>query len=256
MTVVIVVGSIKGSGGVTATSLAVAAAAAETSEVVLVEADPSGGSLLGWCPTLNPTAGGLYEAVFDRDRDADAGFEAVLQPLGDIGVVVAQGDPWRITVALQRPRGWRQIVDGVADVVVVDVGRLFPGSPALALAGVADRLVLVAPAEPGPLAATLEWMSRGGQHTSTDAGLDPERMRLMTVDVSARRRQRLDPARLGREELGAGYVAHIPFDDTTVELLCRGASLSHRSVRRSGLAIAVRGVADRLVDLSQVGVRR
>jgi MinD-like ATPase involved in chromosome partitioning or flagellar assembly len=235
MTVVVAVGSVKGSGGVTATALAVAAATGESSDVVLIESDPSGGSLLGWCPTLSSSAGGLYEAVFDRD----CGFDAVRQPLGDVDVVVAQGDPWRISVALDRPRGWRQVLDGLAEVVVVDVGRLYPGSPAMPLAGAADRLVLVAPAEPGPLAATLEWVERGGQYASTDAVLDSGRVRLVTVDVAERHRHRLDPARLGRDELGAGYVAHVPFDDAAIELLCRGASLAHRSLRRSRLPSGV-----------------
>lgn len=246
----VAVGSAKGTGGASSTALGLAAAFGESRDTVLVEADPSGGSLLGWCPTLGATAGGLYEAVFDRDRTLGWARQA----LGDISVVVAHGDPYRISVALERPRSWRQLFDRLdAEVVVVDVGRVFAGSPALPLAGCADRLVLVSPPEPGPLAASMEWVGRGGQHTATDSRLDSDRMRMVTVEVSPRGRHRVDPGRLSAE-LGEGYVGHVPFDGAAVELLCRGASLSHRTLRRSSLAWAVRSINDRLMDPLRVGL--
>ena len=241
MTTVIAVGSVKGTGGATSTSLAIAASAAATGErVTLVEADPSGGSLLGWCPDLEPAGAGLYEAVFQRD------FGSVAQLLCDLRIVVAQGDPWKITVALERPRGWRQLLDEVDGLVVADVGRLFPGSPALPLVGVADGVALVSPAEPSPLAATLEWIDRGGQFAASDTRIDVSRVRIVTVDVAGQRRQRLDPGRLARDELGGVHVSHVPFDDGALELLRRGASMAHRSLRRSQLALAVTGLVDRL----------
>jgi hypothetical protein len=241
VTTVIAVGSVKGTGGVTSTALAVAASAAGAGEpVTLVEADPSGGSLLGWCPDLEAAGPGLYEAVFQRD------FGSVGQSLGDLRVVVAQGDPWRITVALERPRGWRQLLDEVDGLVVVDVGRLFPGSSALPLVGVADGVALVSPAESSPLAATLEWIDRGGQFAESDTRIDVGRLRIVTVDVAAQRRQRLDPGRLARDELGAVHAGHVPFDDGAFDLLCRGASMAHRGLRRSRLALAVAGLAGRL----------
>lgn len=250
MKLVVAVGSVKGTGGASATALGLAAAFGESREAVLVEADPSGGSLLGWCPTLRSAAGGLYEAVFDRDRTLGW----VRQSLGDISVVVAHGDPYRISVALERPRSWRQLFDRLdADVVVVDVGRMFPGSPALPLTGCADRLVLVSPPEPGPLAATMEWVGRAGQHTASDARLDADRMRMVSVDVPPRGRHRVDPGRLPAE-LGDGYVGHVPFDDSAVELLCRGASLSHRTLRRSSFAWAVRSISESVVDPFRVRV--
>lgn len=248
MTLVVAVGSVKGTGGASTTALGLAAALGERGEAVLVEADPSGGSLLGWCPTLGATAGGLYEAVFDRDRNLGW----VRQSLGDISVVVAHGDPYRISAALERPRSWRQMFDRLdADVVMVDVGRLFPGSPALPLAGGADRLVLVSPPAPAPLAATVEWIGRGGQHSATDARLDSERMRIVSVDVSPRGRHRVDPGRLSAE-IGDAYVGHVPFDDAAVELVCRGSSLAHRSLRRSSFAWAVRSIGERVLDPSRV----
>ena len=88
MTWVIAIGSIKASGGATSTALVLAALAAATGEhVTLVEADPSGGSLLGWCADLNPSGPGLYEGVFQRDLAVG------VQRLGESDVVAAQGDP-------------------------------------------------------------------------------------------------------------------------------------------------------------------
>ena len=134
-------------------------------------------------------------------------------------------------------------LDGVA---VVDIGRLFPGSPAAQIAGVADVVVLVAPPDPGPLAATLEWVARRGQFAATDAQIDAGRVRILTVDVAAERRLRIDPGRLARDQLGPVYAGHVPFDAGALDLLCRGASIGHRSLRRSRLALGVDGLLARL----------
>ena len=252
MTQIVALASVKGTGGVTSSALGLAAALGMRSDALLLEADPSGGSLLGWCPTLDPTAGGLYEAAFERER---RGLATFVQPLGDIGVVVAQGEPYRIAAALERPRGWRSLLDGIADHVVVDLGRLFPGTPALAVAGVVDRLLLVAPPEAGPLAATAEWIGRGGQHAATGTRIESSRIGLLTADTGGDRRQRIDPQRLG-DELGVEHVGHLPFDGATLETVCRGASLAHRSMRRSRLAPALSSVAERLTVESRSKVRR
>lgn len=252
MTQIVALASVKGTGGVTSSALGLAAAFGMRSDALLLEADPSGGSLLGWCPTLDPTAGGLYEAAFERERP---GLSTFVQPLGDIGVVVAQGEPYRIAAALERPRGWLSMLDGIADRVVVDLGRLFPGTPARAVAGVSDRLILVAPPEPGALAATVEWIGRGGQHEANDTPIESSRIGLLTVDTGGDRRQRIDPHRLG-DELGVEHVGHLPFDGATLETVCRGASLAHRSMRRSRLAPALSAVVERLIVESRSKVRR
>ena len=252
MTQVIALASVKGTGGVTSSALGLAAALGMRSDALVLEADPSGGSLLGWCPTLDPTAGGLYEAAFERERP---GLSPFVQSLGDIGVVVAQGEPYRIAAALERPRGWRSLLDGITDHVVVDLGRLFPGTPALDVGAVADRLLLVAPPEAGPLAATAEWIGRGGQHAATGTRIESSRIGLLTADTGGDRRHRIDPQRLG-EELGVEHVGHLPFDGATLEKVCRGASLAHRSMRRSRLAPALSAVAERVTVASRSKARR
>ena len=54
------------------------------------------------------------------------------------------------------------------DAVVVDVGRLYPDAPTLGVLSVMDVIVLVAASEPGPVATTMEWASRGGRHAAAD----------------------------------------------------------------------------------------
>jgi hypothetical protein len=244
----IVVGSIKGAGGVSSTAMGLAAAAGDGA--VLMEADPSGGSLLGWSEHLDAGRPSLYDAVSIKDLNTG------VQRLGDMRVIVTQGDPWRITVALDGVRRWRPLWEQVGEVVVVDVGRLYPDSPALRLAGEADVLMLVSPPEAVALAATLEWAQRSGQHSSNDAAIDPARMRLVTVDVTSSRRNRLDPSMLARESLNIAYAGHVPFDDAALSLLSRGASLAHRSLVRSKLAAALRPLTATLMAPATTGASR
>lgn len=247
---IIAVGSIKGTGGATSTALGLAAAAGEvTSSAILVEGDPSGGSLLGWSEHLDATRPSLYDASSQHD------LELVMQRLGQIRVVPAQGDPWKITIALEGVRRWRPLLESAGDVIVVDVGRLYPSSPALRIAGEADVLVLVCPPEASPLAATIEWMVRGGQRSSTDTALDPARLRLVTVDATTSRRSRIDPKSLLREDLGVAYAGHVPFDDGALSLLCRGTGLAHRTLTKSKLAYAHRSLINAVTDTRQVVTR-
>lgn len=247
---VIAVGSIKGTGGATSTALGLAAAAGElTTYALLTECDPSGGSLLGWSEHLNATRPSLYEAATQSD------LEMVMQRLGQIRVVPAQGDPWKITIALEGVRRWRPLMEAAGDVVVVDVGRLYPSSPALRIAGEADILILVSPPEAAPLAATIEWMLRSGQGSSSDTALDASRMRLVSVDATTGRRVRVDPNSLVREDLGVIYAGHIPFDDAALSLLCRGTGFGHRTLTRSKLAYAHRGLINTLVDTTRLVAR-
>ncbi|MEL6893771.1 MAG: hypothetical protein AAFP84_19420 [Actinomycetota bacterium] len=243
MTTTIAVGSVKGTGGATATALGLAGAIAEDgTATVLVEADPSGGSLLGWSEHLDAARPSLYDAVSQND------LALAMQPLGQVRVVPVQGDPWRITVALDRVRRWTPLLHDTGATVVVDVGRLHPSSPALRIAAEVNVLVLVAPLEAGPLAATIEWARRGGQTSATDTALDVARIRLVTVDATVTRRARVDPNGLTRDDLGVAYAGHVPFDDGALELLCRGTGLGHRRLSKSKLAYAHRQLVASLAN--------
>jgi hypothetical protein len=118
--------SVKGASGTSTGALSVSAAAAVQGPVTLVEADPSGGSLLSWCDDLRP-AGDLYDAAMSRDP---GGLAAIVQRLGDVAVVPSWGRPFRTAQALMRPRvPWDLLFDEVAGTVVVDLGRLYPDAP-------------------------------------------------------------------------------------------------------------------------------
>ncbi|MBA3286403.1 MAG: hypothetical protein H0U21_00055 [Acidimicrobiia bacterium] len=251
---VVVVAAVKGSGGVTAAALALGASLAATPDsaaVTLVEADPSGGSLLGWCEQL--TAGdGLYEAAFSRHSD---GLASVAQPLGEMAVVVARGTPFRLIAALERPRrSWSNLLRSVDGTVIVDIGRLTPSSPTAPIVAAADVIVLVAAADPGSVAATMEWIGRGGRLTPDELGVSSERIRLLTTEVTPSGGPHgLAPRELARE-LGPAYIGHLPHDPDGLRTLCRGASARHRSLRRSALIDATAGLAELVLGSTRTRV--
>ena len=237
--------AVKGAGGVTSASLVLAAALAEQDHTILVEADPSGGSLLSWCEQLRP-AGDFYDIAMNRNS---AGLESVAQPLGNLSVIPSWGRSFRLTQALIRPRvPWGTLFDSHAGTVIVDVGRVYPDAPAMGLLAAADLVVLVATSEPSPVATTMEWASRGGRHGSTDAGIPTGRLRMITNEVVGRRRTMTVTPRDLSLVTGADYLGHLPHDSAALGLLCRGASISDRSVRRSRLTEAARLLAESLAN--------
>jgi MinD-like ATPase involved in chromosome partitioning or flagellar assembly len=143
---VITVGSVHGSPGTTALALDLARLCAHSPgrDVLLVEADPDGGCLaarldLAVKPGLTELAGAARVAISVDDLWSYA------QPT-DTGVAVIVAHP----AAEQVQAALRAAVNHIgaalresAGLVVVDVGRLRPGSPALALAALADRTLIV-----------------------------------------------------------------------------------------------------------------
>jgi len=247
---IVAVASVKGTGGVTATALGLAALGHEMcGDAMLIEADPSGGSLLGWSEHLHAGRTALYEAITDGDIGRG------MQRLGNVRVLPAQGDPWKVTVALENVRNWRRLLEPAGELAVVDVGRLYPGSPVSRIVGEADVIVLVAPAEAAPIAATLQWASRGGRRGVADPVFDAGRMRLVTVDVSKGRRSGVDPRSLVRDDLGIAYAGHVPFDEAALSLLCRGSGTTHRSINRSKLVYAHRALAGNVLG-DRIGAQR
>jgi hypothetical protein len=172
-----------------------------------------------------------------------AGLAAVAQRLGDVAVVPAWGRPFRLSQALARPRvPWEMLFGEVGGTVFIDVGRVAPGSPTMGVLAAVDLVVLVAASEPGPVAATMEWASRGGRHAAGDVGVSPERLRMVTNEVVGRRRRvSVSPRDLAMQD-GPLFLGHFPHDERAVDLLWRGASVTHRSLRRSPLVEAASGV--------------
>lgn len=141
----VVVASSKGAPGVTTTALGLATVWPDQERVVLVEADPSGGSLaarwrLGYEPGLLSLAGagrrGVDGALLRRHA----------QSLGTLSVLCgpASGDQARAAVAAIAPH----LVAVANDVdLIVDVGRIGTWSPAAELVRAAAATLVVTRAE-------------------------------------------------------------------------------------------------------------
>src|SRR4051794_21329178 len=142
---VIAIGSVHGSPGVTslAIDLARVAAAREGSRSVLVEADPDGGRLaarldLAVRPGLTELAGAARVGIAADDLWRFA------QGHGDVAVVVAHPAAEQVQAALRAAATHiGAALQRLGATVIVDVGRLRPGSPSLGLAGIADHLIVV-----------------------------------------------------------------------------------------------------------------
>lgn len=253
MTVTIAVAGVKGAGGVTATALTIAAVnGAGGAPTLLVEADPSGGSLLAWCEQLRHGLD-LYDVTASRDPQI---WEAATQQLGDISVLPGRGTPFRFEQALVRPRaGWHNLFGQFDGAVVIDVGRIYPSAPSMNLLSEVDVVVLVAASETGPVAATMEWANRAGRHGANDIGVSVERLRMVTVEVVGRRpAMSVKPKDLSMMT-GAGYLGHLPHDVAALDMLCRGYSVeAHKQLRRSALVRAARDLPALLSDPTRVGV--
>lgn len=142
----IAVGSVHGSPGTTTLALDLARLCAQAAgdDVLLVEADPDGGCLaarldLAVKPGLTELAGAARVAISADDLWTYA------QP-SDTGVAVIVAHPAAEQVHAALRAAVTQIGAALRDTAgyaIVDVGRLRPGSPALALAALAERTLIV-----------------------------------------------------------------------------------------------------------------
>lgn len=142
---VIAVGSVKGSPGVTTLALGLTALW-HPPGAVLIEADPAGGDL--WARWGHHPDPGLNHFAAAARRELNAPIISIFAQRLRIGadvVLAPPGDAASAPVALLASRGLRALQQaGDGKTVIVDVGRLDPASPALALAGAADHLLLLA----------------------------------------------------------------------------------------------------------------
>ncbi|MFA9430968.1 chromosome partitioning protein [Egicoccus sp. AB-alg2] len=144
---VVALASVKASPGVTTSLLALAATWPGQRPVLLVDADPDGGSLAARTGLL--TEPGLTSLAAAARRTLRAGeLERHTQPLpgGGVPALVGPADPEHASRALQLlggPLATALRSDPDRD-GLVDCGRLRAGSPAAPLAAAADVLVVVA----------------------------------------------------------------------------------------------------------------
>ena len=244
--------SVRGAPGCTVASLAVAAVLAETSESLWVEADPAGGVLAATAVGVSPRPS-LENVAFADARTADTAtlVDGAAQRLGDLAVLPVPTDGWLVSMALDRPR--HEWVNGIGrrpGWVMADVGRISPASPAWPLVRVADVVVVVCAPEPVSLVSALEWLERGRRGNAQDVTSAVATARLLTVAPPRGIRRVYGTDRL-RAELGDRYWGELPFDARAVDLLLRGASTRHRSLRSTPLLLAARALAHDLAAAAQ-----
>ena len=227
---VVAVGSVRSCGASTL-ALGLAATWPSSRRLLLVEADPAGGTLAGasgWPPepslvSLAAAArhGGSPELVFDHCQTLPGGAAVVVAP--------ASAEQSRATLAMaERLLGRLGELD--AD-VVVDCGRLDPGSPALAVVGGADRLLVAVRPRVADLHTAATWLeARPLAHVpvalvSVGDGPYPD------AEIA--------------EALGVEVAARLAWDPDAAEALV-SVPASARRLRMAPLTRAVRTLAEHL----------
>lgn len=140
---IIAVGSVHGSPG--ATTLALDLARLVGADTLLIEADPDGGSLaarldLGVKPGLTELAGAARVGI-----DADDLWKFAQPAAPGVALIVAHPAAEQVQAALRAAvTHIGAALRCVSGIVVIDVGRLRPGSAALGFATLADSVVVLA----------------------------------------------------------------------------------------------------------------
>ena len=236
----IAIGSLKGSPGVTTLAVALAARWPVPGLPVVVECDPSGGSLAARFGLR--TSPGLVSLTAAARQDPDLGLLwAHTQPLpGGLPAVIAPpgADYTRaaLTSLLDARHRAVPILRGAAmrpqSVVIADCGRLDTGSPAYPIAREADRVLLLT----RPRADELSHLAAG----------------LSMVDLWAMRPSLVlvgdgYPAAEVTRELGVPVLARIPHDVAGAAALT-GAVGRRRGPARSPLGRAAHTIAEALLE--------
>ena len=179
----IALASVKGSPGVTTSCLALAAAWPAERRLI-IEADPAGGDLGAWLGL--PAAPGLtgLAAAARHDHSSDVAWQHACELAGGLHLVIAPAGAEQAGACLAALAGngspvFASLAAG-PEVIVADCGRLDPGSPALAIAALADiTLLMVRPrvSELSHLALRADGLSRAGARLALllapDAGRGP-----------------------------------------------------------------------------------
>jgi hypothetical protein len=215
----IALASVKSSPGVTTAALALASAWPATQRRLLVEADPSGGDLGLWLGL--PAAAGLagLAAAARQGHNGDLPWRHARELAGGVHLITAPAGAEQAAacVAALTTANLPQELAGAPEPVLADCGRLYPGSPALAVAAAAAVTLLVARPRVSEL-AHLEPRIRELER----AGL---RLALLLVDGG--RRPPGEPSYPAGEiaaALGVPVQAALPADRRAVEQLYRRAA--------------------------------
>jgi len=232
----IALASVKSSPGVTTAALALASAWKTAERRLLVEGDPSGGDL--GLPAASGLAG--LAAAARRGHDGDLPWRHARELAGGTHLITAPaGADQAACVAALAAAGLPQELAAGAEPALADCGRLYPGSPALAVAAAAAVTLLVVRPRVSEL-AHLEPRIRG---------LEQAGLRLALLLAADGRRPPGEPSYPAEEisgVLGVRVQATLPADPRAVEQVCRRAG-DPGSARRLPLlreAAAVAGALD------------
>ena len=214
----IALASVKSSPGVTTAALALASMWKTAERRLLLEADPGGGDLGLWLglPADSGLAGlaaaarhGHEEGLAWRHaRELAGGTYLVTAPAG--------AEQAAACVAALSAAGLPRELAAADEPVLADCGRLYPGSPALAVAAAAALTVLVVRPRVSEL-AHLEPRVRG---------LEQAGLRLVVILAADDRRAPSEPSYPAEEiagVLGIPVQGPLPADPRAVEQLCRRA---------------------------------
>lgn len=239
---IIAVGSWRGTG-TTTTALLLAACLATHDDAGswLIEADPAGGAIAGRMQLSVHTVGGLERVAFPTERVAPVdAFESVAHRVAGLRIVTAPSDPFRAHACHQPRLPWIASLRDLAGNVVVDIGRVRAGTPTWPILAVADVVLVATSPEVSAAVSTSEWMRGEGRVSPADPGLVSGKACLVFVDspggVSF-------PRAMLCGELGDQFAAWLPWEQTAVDLVHRGAMPDDRRLRRSALLAAVNALA-------------
>jgi len=232
----IALASVKSSPGVTTAALALASAWKNAERRLLVEADPSGGDLGLWLGLpANAGLAGLAAAA-RHGHDAGLPWRHARELAGGAHLVTAPAGAEQAAAcvtALAIAKLPQELAAG-PEPTLADCGRLYPGSPALAVAAAAALTLLVVRPRVSEL-AHLEPRIRG---------LEQAGLRLALILTADTRRPPGEPSYPAEEiagVLGVPVQATLPGDPRAVEQLCHhvgDAGPARRPLLREAAALA------------------
>jgi hypothetical protein len=129
--------------------------------------------------------------------------------------------------------------------VLVDVGRLRPGSSAGALLAALDVLLLVTSDDPISVASSLMWADLGGRVAAQGGEVDSWRVSLCAVEQPTAA-HRVGAAELARAGEGR-WLGSLPWSPFAVRHLHAGVSPRDRRLRRDPLVLAADHLAVELL---------
>lgn len=232
---VVTVGSVR-SCGATTLALGLAATWPQGRRVLLVEGDPAGGTLAavsGW--PAEPSLVSLAAAA-RHDGTAELVFEHCQALPGGASVLAAPASTERSRAALGMLGPLLGRLGELDADVLVDCGRLDPGSPAMSVLGRADRVLLVVRPRLADLHALATWLEA---HPMSGPPAE-----LVAIGDGPYPDAEIAGA-LGVEMAGV----HVPWDSAAADALAV-LPASARQLRLSPLVRACRSLAERLAPQS------